>query len=85
MVVVGSRDSADPRIVRVAGQSTGLAGQQVTPYVRFPTQPAYRAGFARPVIAADGTFAWQRTTARKVYVYFTAGGVRSNRVIVRAR
>ena len=59
----------------------------VTPYLRFPGEAAYTEGFARPMIADDGAFAWQRTTKRKLYVYFTASAcdacavIRSNRLI----
>lgn len=85
MLITGSRDATDPRIVRVSGRSRGLTGQLVTPYVRFPGQPEYDAGLARPAVADDGTFTWQRQSSRKMYVYFTTREVMSNRLIIRAR
>ena len=81
MVVSGSRDAANPRLVKVTGTAPALVGQQVTPHVRFRGQPAYTAGLARPIIDAEGRFTWERKTPRKLYVYFTAAGVVSNRLI----
>ena len=87
IMVSGSRDASDPRLVRVTGESVGLAGRPVTPYLRFPGEAAYTEGFARPVVGVDGAFAWQRTTKRKLYVYFAASAcdacevIRSNRLI----
>jgi hypothetical protein len=34
-------------------------------------------------VSSDGSFTWQRETRKKVYVYFRADEVRSNRVIIR--
>lgn len=90
IMVAGSRDAMDPRIIRVAGESVGLVGRSVTPYLRFPGETAYQEGFARPTIGADGSFAWQRQTKRKLYVYFTSSAcdacavIRSNRLIIPA-
>lgn len=81
--IVGSRDSDKQKYVVVDGSSTGLAGRQVTPMVRFPGETGYSAGSGVRTVAADGTFTWQRKANRKVYVYFVANhGVRSNRVII---
>jgi len=41
IMVSGSRDASDPRLVRVTGESVGLAGRPVTPYLRFPGDAAY--------------------------------------------
>ncbi len=43
---------------------------------------AYRSGSTRTV-NAEGDFAWQRRTNKKVYVYFTDNNdTRSNRIIL---
>jgi hypothetical protein len=83
--VTGSRDASDARVVRVSGTTTGLVGEQVTPWLRFPGQTSYTAGTGVRTVAADGTFAWSRRTGKKVYLYFTHGPVRSNTVTIPAR
>jgi len=81
VTIVGSREG---RVVVVAGTTTGLADATVRAMVRLPGQATYSAGATRP-IDRDGTFTWQRRTTKKVYVYFTHGDVRSNRVVIPAR
>jgi hypothetical protein len=83
--ITGSRDASDARVVRVSGTTTGLVGEQVTPWLRFPGQTSYTAGTGVRTVAADGTFAWSRRTGKKVYLYFTHGPVRSNTVTIPAR
>lgn len=71
----------------VNGTTTGFtAGDTVVPYVRFPGQE-YTQGSARPEIAADGSFEWERKTGKKTYVYFTSadGTLTSNRIIIAAQ
>lgn len=85
ILITGTRDGGDPAIVRVEGAAPGLAGGRVTPMVRFPGQARYSPGVGVRTVATDGSFTWQRKTNRKVYVYFTHGAIRSNRVIVSAR
>lgn len=73
--------------VIVNGTTTGFtAGDTVVPYVRFPGQE-YVQGSARPEIAADGSFEWERKTGKKTYVYFTSadGTLTSNRIIIAAQ
>lgn len=84
IVITGSRGSGDNAgRVFVQGVSTGLVGRQVTPRVKLQGETDYETGTGVRTISADGTFAWQRRTGKKTYVYFTAGaGVRSNRVII---
>lgn len=81
ITIVGSREG---RVVVVAGTTTGLANATVRAMVRLPGQATYSAGATRP-IDRDGTFTWQRRTTKKVYVYFTHGDVRSNRVVIPVR
>jgi len=85
LVITGARDAADARSIRISGTAVGMAGETVTPWIRFPGQTSYAAGTSRPTVSPDGTFTWQRLSAKKTYVYFTGESVRSNRVIIPAR
>lgn len=80
IVITGARDG---RLVTVEGMTTGLVGEQVTPWVRFPGPHRYEAGTGVQTVSSDGSFTWQWETRKKVYVYFRADEVRSNRVIIR--
>lgn len=84
ITIVGSRTEVRGRPgVLVSGSTTGLAGREVTAWVRVASQAAYRAGATR-MVDAEGAFMWQRATGKKTYVYFTSGDIRSNRVIIPA-
>jgi hypothetical protein len=85
LVITGARDAADPRYVLVSGTATAMAGEVLTPWIRFPGQTSYAAGMSRPTVSSDGTFTWKRLSAKKTYVYFTGESVRSNRVIIPAQ
>ena len=85
LVITGARDAADARSIRISGTAIGMAGETVTPWIRFPGQTSYAAGTSRPTVSADNTFTWQRLSAKKTYVYFTGESVRSNRVIIPPR
>ncbi|MGI9197549.1 MAG: fibronectin type III domain-containing protein [Candidatus Nanopelagicales bacterium] len=85
IMIVGSRDAVNPRAARVTGRTTDLVGTRVTPWVRFPGQAYFTAGSGVQTVAADGTFSWQRTTGRKIYVYFRHEGTQSNTVAIAAR
>ena len=85
ILISGSRSSTDPRQVRVKGTSTGLAGKDVTPYVRFPGQTSYKPGTGTQKVASNGTFTWQRKTGKRIYVYFQHAAVRSNTVSIAPR
>jgi len=83
ILISGSRDG---RSVHVRGVMTGMDSATVTPWVRFPGPHPYQPGSGVRTVRRDGTFSWQRVTAKKMYVYFrTDDGVRSNRVIIPAR
>jgi hypothetical protein len=77
LVITGSRDG---RKITVSGASTGLSsGAQVTPWVRVSTTRSQVRG--RPVaVSEDGAFDWSRRVpdVRRVWVHFTADGVKSN-------
>lgn len=81
IVITGSREG---RRVRVQGATQGLASSTVVPRYHFAGQVRYETGFARPTITASGEFTWSRIAGRTIYVYFTADGVRSNRLILRS-
>lgn len=85
ITIVGSRDAGDTRRVIVTGVTTDLVGAQVRPSIRFPGQSNYSPGTGVRTVADDGTFRWQRKTGKKIYIVFTSGDVRSNRVIIAAR
>lgn len=79
IMITGSRED---RTVVVEGTTTGLVGEQVTPWVRFPGPKPYAPGTGVRTVDADGRFAWERQTSKKVYVYFRAEDVKSNRIII---
>jgi hypothetical protein len=88
ILITGSRGEVRGRPgIIISGSSTGMAGEQVAPWVRFPGQTDYTQGSARRTIDAEGDFTWQRRTGKKVYVYFRSvdSDVKSNRVIIAAR
>jgi DNA-binding beta-propeller fold protein YncE len=84
LVITGARDAADARYVLVSGTATGMAGETLTPWIRFPGQASYAAGMSRPTVSAENVVTWKRASAKKIYVYFTGESIRSNRVIIPA-
>jgi large repetitive protein len=82
IMITGSR-SANDRVARVTGQTTGLTGATLQSMVRLSTQTEFAAGSVRTV-NAQGEFAWQRRAAAtvSVQVYFTAGALSSNTVTI---
>lgn len=85
IVITGSRDAADPRLILVKGTSSGLAGSMAVPFVRLPGQTEYSEGTGTRTIDVGGRFEWQRKTGKKAYVYFMSGDVKSNTVVIDAR
>ena len=88
ILITGTRGEVRGRPgVIVSGSSTGMAGEQVAPWVKFPGQTSYTEGVSRVTVNAEGDFTWQRRTGKKVYVYFRGidSDVKSNRVIIRPR
>ena len=81
ILVTGSREG---RFAKVAGTSTGLVSETVQSWVKLRGQPSYAEG-SRPLLDGAGDFTWQRKTGKKVYVYFRADGVKSNRLIIDSR
>lgn len=83
MVIAGIRDG---RKVKVVGATAGLAGVQVTAWTRSPGSRRYTEGAKPRTVASDGTFTWQRTSGKRMYVYFRAAdGLRSNRAVIPAK
>jgi predicted outer membrane repeat protein len=82
ILITSSRDRIAPSIVRVDGTTTGLVGEQVTPQVRKPGQTGFTPGWNVRTVDANGRFTWQRKSGKKLYVYFTSGDVRSNRLVI---
>ena len=88
ILITGTRGEVRGRPgVIVSGSSTGMAGEQVAPWVKLPGQTSYTEGVSRVTVNAEGDFTWQRRTGKKVYVYFRGidSDVKSNRVIIRPR
>lgn len=81
IMITGSRQGRD---AVVTGTTQGLDGEQVRAMVRFPGQTSFTAGSRRPV-DDKGRFTWQRSTGKKVSVYFTHGQTASNHVSIPAR
>ena len=83
IVITGSREG---KRIEVSGTTTGFGmGAILNPWVRLAGQTAYSQGNAQVLVSMDGTFAWGRTTGKKISVYMqTPGGsVRSNTVTIR--
>lgn len=85
ILISGSRDIATPRVVRVSGVTTGLVGDQVTPWIRQRGQSAYRQGSGVRTVADDGTFEWTRRSGKAISVYFMHGQTKSNVIGIPAR
>jgi hypothetical protein len=85
ILIAGSRVVGNSRRIEVEGNSTGLVGQQVTPWLRFPDETSFVAGVGVRTVDAEGKFTWSRRTAQRVAVYFAAGDITSDTVILRAR
>lgn len=85
IVITGSRVAMQGRPgVRIEGVTTGLIGAEVASHTKFPGESGFTTGGKTVKVADDGTFAWQRKTAKKINVYFTGGGTRSNIVTIQA-
>ena len=81
ITIAGQRvRQAKPAQVKVFGRAWDLNGVKATARVKLQGQTKYSTGSSR--VIRDGEFTWQRKTAKKVYVYFQADGVRSQRVII---
>ena len=80
--------TAEPRRVYVTGTSTDLlAGTILTAWVRMGGRGDFTPTLRPVVIAADGTFTWERKRGRgrEVQVYFTSDTIASNTLTFRGR
>ena len=80
--------TAEPRRVYVRGASTDLvAGTILTAWVRVGGRGDFTTTLRPVVIAADGTFTWERKRGRgrEVQVYFTSDPVVSNTLTFKGR
>jgi hypothetical protein len=82
IMITGSR-SANERVARVRGETTGLVGASVQSMLRTSDRVEFAAGSMRKV-DPQGRFTWQRriNPQANLEVYFTAGQVQSNTVTI---
>ena len=86
ILIVGVRGyGSESNMVFVDGITTGLVGQQVTPYFRFPGQTGFTSGTGTRTVDANGDFAWGRKAGKQITIEFRSGEVRSNQVNIAAR
>lgn len=83
IAITGSRGKGKyARTVRVRGLATGISFDEVQAWLRVRGQSRYQsAGMVQ--VRASGSFRWSRVSGKKTYVYFTAEGTKSNRVVIR--
>lgn len=84
IIIAGIRDGKSA-IIMVDGRTTGLRGATVTPFVKKAGQSSFAQGVNSPTVGDDGSFAWQRKSHKKTFVYFTSGSVKSNTVAIAAQ
>ena len=82
ITITGTRDG---QRITVTGTATGLVGEKLRPWIRFPGQSTHSKGTAVITPAADGTFTWSRKTGKRTSVYIAHGETKSNTVIIPAR
>ena len=83
IVISGSRDPADSRVVLVRGSTVGLAGEEVIAWTRTGQAP-FVEGTVPRIVAEDGNFTWSRRARRSLDVFFAHGMTRSNVVSIPA-
>lgn len=82
ILLTGSRSTTDPVRIEVIGETTGLVGATVTPYVKLQGQEHYTMGTGVRTVDADGAFTWSRKSKHKTYVYFKSGSTKSTSVVI---
>lgn len=86
ITIVGARGTgSEANMVFVDGITTNMVGLKVTPYFRFPGQSGFTAGTGTRTVDANGDFAWQRKTGKRIVVEFREGSIRSNQVVIQAK
>ncbi len=84
IVISGTRDSGDSRVVLVRGSTVGLVGEEVIAWTRTGQSP-FAEGIVPRIVADDGSFSWSRRARRSLDVFFAHGVTRSNVVSIPAR
>ena len=82
IMITGSREE---RVVSVVGQSTGLTEAFVTPFVRLRGATTFTQGVVTRTVDGEGAFTRQRSTGKRLSVYFMGSGTRSNAVTIKGR
>lgn len=82
ILITGSREG---RVVTVVGQSTGLIEASVTPFVRLRGATTFTQGVGTRPVDEGGAFTWQRSTGKRLSIYFTGSGAKSNTVTIEGR
>jgi hypothetical protein len=83
IVITGQRGAGSTRhVITVQGRTLDFNREAIKPRIRLSGESKYSSG--RPVIAQVGEFTWAREVAprKKAYIYFSSGGIRSNRIII---
>lgn len=83
ILISGSRNSDNMRIVKITGRVTDLDVDEVHVRYRLAGQQGFRTAVVAPAVI-DGAFTWQRVTNRRITVYVTAQGRESNTIVIRA-
>lgn len=83
ILINGSRSGST---VQAVGIAKGLAGEEVTIWVRYPGPHPYLPVEQKQTRGSAERMVWTRQTNKKVYVIFTSSdGVRSNRLVIPPR
>ncbi len=86
IMIEGTRgNNRDANRIFVEGTTTGLVGETLTPFYRFPGQVGFTAGVGLRTVDSLGNFQWQRKTGKRIAVQFRIGDLRSNSIIIAAR
>lgn len=86
ILIEGTRGTgSEDNMIFVDGITEGLVGKTVTPYFRFPGQSGFTAGTGTRTVDANGDFAWQRKTGKRIVVEFRGDGITSNRIVIQAK
>jgi hypothetical protein len=83
ILITGSRDRDDRRIVKIRGTVTGLDVDTIQPYIRLGNRRAFSKSITTAEVSSQGSFRWRRVTSRSITIYVTAGGTESNRITFR--
>ena len=57
----------------------------MTPFVRLRGATTFTQGVVTRPVDGEGAFTWQRSTGKRLSVYFMGSGTRSNAVTIKGR